>query len=439
MRIRSILVHSLIPLAVAMTALTVSGCARNQAAELAAAPPPPEVRVARVITRSVTDSETFTGRFEAVDHVNIRPRVTGYISSVNFADGSVVRQGQVLFVIDPRPYQALYQQAAAKLAQARSRLALAQSDRTRAVKLYAARAISREELDTRDASATQAVADVASARAALDQAALNLSFTRVKAPISGRVSRAIVTAGNLVTSGQTLLTTIVSLDPIYVSFDADEQAYLKFEQHAQTAGRGAERGAVSHTTDSARGVGNAVYVGLEDESGYPHEGHLVFMDNALDPGTGTIRARALLPNPTGTFVPGLFARVKLIGNHRYQAVLVSDSAIGTDQAVRYVLVVDPTDHIQYRPVELGPVVDGLRVVRSGLRRGDTIVVDGLMRVHAGMQVTPQLVAMGNRDATYGAMLAATAAGRTHAETPAAKTVPERIAEAGRRHAAGMSR
>jgi len=440
-RIRSILVHSLIPLAVAMTALTVSGCSRDQAAERAAAPPPPQVRVARVITRSVTDSQTFTGRFEAVDHVNIRPRVTGYISSVNFTDGSVVRRGQVLFVIDPRPYQAVYQQAAAQLAQARSRLALAQSDRTRAVKLFAAHAISREELDTRDANATQAAADVESARAALDQAALNLSFTRVKAPISGRVSRAIVTAGNLVTSGQTLLTTVVSLDPIYVSFDADEQAYLKFEQHAPAAG--AEQRAASRAPAAARGLGNAVYVGLEDESGYPHEGHLVFMDNALDPGTGTIRARALLANPTGTFVPGLFARVKLVGNHRYQAVLVSDSAIGTDQTVRYVLVVDPTDHIQYRPVELGPIVDGLRVVRSGLHRGDTVVVDGLMRVHPGMQVTPQLVAMGNRDATYDAMLAATAADRTVATTPAAAQgaghAIARVADAARHNAKGMSR
>lgn len=388
--------------AVAAAALTLSGCSSDQAAARTAPPPPPQVPVARVVARTVTDAETFTGRLEAVDHVDVRPRVTGYISSVSFTDGSMVKKGQVLFVIDPRPYRATYQHAAAQLDQARSQLSLARSEQARAVKLFAARAISREEFDTRSANATQAGADVEAAKAALDDAALNLSFTRVTAPITGRVSRAIVTAGNLVTSGETLLTTVVSLDPIYVTFDADEQAYLKFERYARID-RHKDVPGSAHAVPGH--LGNPVFVGLEDENGYPHQGQLIFMDNALDPGTGTIHARALMANPNGTFVPGLFARVRLIGNERYDAVLVNDSAIGTDQTVRFVLVVDPSNHLQYRPVELGPIVDGLRVVRGGLHAGDTVVVDGLMRVHPGMQVNPQLVAMGDHDQAHAAMVA----------------------------------
>ena len=409
MRNRTTVFSSLLAIAITAAAagLALSGCSQDQAAERAAPQPPPQVPVARVIERTITDSETFTGRFSAVHHVNVRPRVTGYISSVNFTDGSMVKKGQVLFVIDPRPYQAIYQEAAAQLDQARSRLALAKSDRARAIKLFAAHAVSREELDTRDANATQAEADVEAARAALDQAALNLSFTRVTSPITGRVGRAIVTAGNLVTSGQTLLTSVVSLNPIYVTFNADEHAYLKFEKYAHNGSAGAVSSSEGRTAPD--GLGNAVYVGLEDEKGYPHQGRLVFLNNALDSGTGTIRARALLANPDDVFVPGLFARVKLIGNERYKAVLVNDSAIGTDQTVRYVLLVGKNDRIVYRPVELGPIVHGLRVVRSGLSPGDTIVVNGLMRVRPGMQVTPQLVAMGDDDETYSVMMAQNAA------------------------------
>jgi RND family efflux transporter MFP subunit len=395
---------SLIPLAAAAIAavLAVSGCSRDAAAEHAAAPPPaPQVTVARVISRTITDSETFSGRFSAVNHVDVRPRVSGYISSVNFVDGTIVQKGQVLFVIDPRPYEAEYQRAEADLAQARAQAALAKAEQTRAVNLLAAHAISKDEFDTRTANARQSAANVEAAKAALDSAALNLTFTRVTAPITGRVSRAIVTTGNLVTNGQTLLTTVVSLNPIYVEFNADEQAYLAFEKHATDGRRDAppNKGAGQHT------LGNAVYVGLADENGYPHEGHLVFMDNSLDSQTGTIYARALLANPDGHFVPGLFARVKLIGNDHYQAVLVNDSAIGTDQTMRYVLLLGADNKVEYRPVELGPVVDGLRVVRSGLKPGDTIVVNGLMRVRPGMQVSPQLIAMGEHRGTDGTMVA----------------------------------
>ena len=433
MRNRSIAFASLAPLTAAAlaTVLTLSGCAGDASAQHAAVPPPaPQVTVARVISRTVTDSETFSGRFDAVNHVDIRPRVSGYISSVNFTDGTVVQKGQVLFVIDPRPYEAAYQQAAADLDQARAQAALAKDEQIRAVNLFAAHAISKDEFDTRTANERQSAANVEAAKAAADAAALNLTFTRVTAPITGRVSRAIVTTGNLVANGETLLTTVVSLNPIYVEFNADEQAYLTFEKYAGNDGRAAPKpratgqdaragwpaardghwdgnNAPAGTSGSAGSdsLGNAVYVGLADENGYPHAGHLVFMDNSLDSQTGTIYARALLSNPDGHFVPGLFARVKLIGNDHYAAVLINDSAIGTDQTMRYVLLVHSDNKVEYRPVQLGPLVDGLRVVRSGLKPGDTIVVNGLMRVRPGMQVNPQLIAMGERHGTDGAMVA----------------------------------
>ena len=404
--------------------LTLSGCSSEAAAEHAAVPPPaPQVTVARVISRTVTDSESFSGRFSAVDHVDVRPRVSGYISSVNFVDGRVVHKGEVLFVIDPRPYQADYQRAEADLDQARAQAALAKAEQTRAVNLLAAHAISKDEFDTRTANARQSAANVEAAKAAVDSAQLNLTFTRVTAPITGRVSRAIVTTGNLVTNGQTLLTTVVSLDPIYVEFNADEQAYLTFQKYA---GNDGHKDVPAGTTSSTRArtrptpdaLGNAVYVGLADENGYPHEGRLVFMDNSLDSQTGTIYSRALLANPDGRFVPGLFARVKLIGNDHYPAVLVNDSAIGTDQTMRYVLLVGTDNKVEYRPVELGPLVDGLRVVRSGLKPGDTIVVNGLMRVRPGMQVSPQLIAMGERHHGDGTMVAQNA---THDTDSASET------------------
>ncbi|HTC15945.1 MAG TPA: efflux RND transporter periplasmic adaptor subunit [Steroidobacteraceae bacterium] len=371
--------HSYRLLVAAVLAALLIGCARNEAAQ----PQPallPQVTVAAAVSRKVAEFDEFTGRFEAVDRVEVRPRVSGYISSVNFKDGGEVKKGDVLFVIDPRPYAAERDKAQAQLAQARSQLVLAKSERERAGKLLGEHAISQEEYDTRTAGREQAQANVAAAQAALDAAALNVEFTRVTAPISGRISRALVTSGNFVANGQTLLTTLVSLDPIYVSFDGDEQVYLKYSKQAQ-AGQ----------TDAAR---SPVRVGLADESDYPHQGVMVFVDNALDPATGTIRSRALLDNHERLFTPGLFARIKLMGAREYQAVLINDSAVGTDQSVRYVLVIGGDNRVLYRPVKLGPVIDGLRVVDSGLAAGETIVVNGLQRVRPGAQVAPQRVAMG---------------------------------------------
>jgi RND family efflux transporter MFP subunit len=362
-------------MAAAAAFAVLAGCARNEAAQSPVAALP-QVTVSNALTRRVTEFDEVTGRFEAVERVEVRPRVSGYISSVNFTDGTEVKKGDVLFVIDPRPYVAERDRARAQLAQARSQLSLAKSEHERAVKLLGQHAISQEELDTRVAGDEQAQANLAAAQAALDAAALNVEFTRVTAPIAGRIGRALVTSGNFVANGQTPLTTLVSLDPIYVSFDGDEQGYLKLV-HART-----------------RDARSPVLVGLADENGYPHAGTLVFVDNALDPATGTIRGRALLENHDRLFTPGLFARVRLMGSSDYQAVLINDSAIGTDQSVRYVLVVGIDNKVEYRPIKLGPVIDGLRVVQSGLSAGETIVVNGLQRVRPGAQVAPQRVAMG---------------------------------------------
>jgi RND family efflux transporter MFP subunit len=371
--------------AVSAAALLVSACARNVAAQQQAAPVP-QVTVATAILRKVTEFDEFTGRFEAVERVEVRPRVSGYISSVNFTDGNEVKKGDVLFVIDPRPYAAERDKARAQLAQARSQLVLAKSERERATKLLGQHAISQEEFDTRSAGSEQAQANVEAAQAALDAAALNLEFTRVTAPISGRISRALVTSGNFVANGQTLLTTLVSLDPIYVTFDGDEQAYLKYIKQIHVSSHAGSQEA--------------------DERGFPHQGTMAFVDNALDPATGTIHSRALLDNHERLFTPGLFARIRLMDNAQHDAVLVNDSAIGTDQTVRYVLVVGAGNKVEYRPVQLGPVIDGLRVVQSGLSPGEVIVVNGLQRVRPGAQVQAQRVAMGEHGNPDGAALLA---------------------------------
>jgi multidrug efflux system membrane fusion protein len=369
----------------AVVAATLSACGRNEAATNSAAGAPPQVTVAQVISKPVTEFDEFTGRFEAIDRVEIRPRVTGYISSVNFTEGSEVKKGDVLFVIDQRPYAAELKHAQAQLAQAKSALALARSEKARATNLLAQHAISQEEYDTRSSGDEQAEANVQLAESALDTAALNMTYTKVTSPINGRVSRANITLGNLVNTGQTLLTTVVSLDPIYVRFDGDEQAYLRSVKAARDRAAAGSKEAVA-----------PVLVGLADEAGFPHSGVLVFQDNEIDPQTGTIRTRAKLDNHDRAFTPGLFARVRLLGEKKYDALLINDSAVGTDQTVKYVLVVGADNKVEYRPVKLGPVIDGLRVVREGLKENDTIVVNGLQRVRPGSPVTPQNVAMGEQ-------------------------------------------
>jgi RND family efflux transporter MFP subunit len=370
-------------LALPLVAFGLAACARNEAAETP--PAPPAIRASKVISKSISEYDEFTGRFEAVERVEVRPRVSGYVTAAQFQQGHEVKKGDILYVIDPRPYQATLKHAQAELARARTQLALAESEHTRAGKLVAERAISQEEFDARTSGNEQAAANLEAAKAAVESAALDLSFTEVRSPISGLVGRAEITAGNLVSAGQTLLTTVVSIDPIYVSFDGDEQVYLK--------NVGLElRGELK----SNRTGNNPLWVGLSDEQGHPHEGHMVFLDNELDPNTGTIHARGLFANKDRRFTPGMFARVKVIGSGQYDALLINDSAIGTDQSVKFVLKVGAENKVEYAPVKLGPLVDGLRVVREGLKADDVILVKGLQQVRPGMPVSPQLVAMGEQ-------------------------------------------
>jgi RND family efflux transporter MFP subunit len=341
--------------------------------------PPAEVTVAPALGRQVTDWDEFSGHFEPVDAVEIRPRVSGFVQRVAFTEGAIVRRGEPLFYIDARPYEADVARAEAELERARTRAQLALGEHERAQRLVATQAISREELDARSSSQAEGDAAVRAAAAALVTAKLNLEWTTVRAPITGRVSRAAVTPGNLVQAGPpsaTLLTTIVSLDPIYVYFDSDEQAYLKYV--------GAMRGRSSELP---------VYVGLTNESGFPHKGKLDFVDNRLDAGAGTIRIRAVIQNPTQLFVPGLFARVRLVGTEQHAVTLIQDQAIGTDQDRKFVLILKPDSSVEYRPVQIGRLVDGLRVVNSGLRPGEDIVINGLLRVRPGMKVLAKRATM----------------------------------------------
>jgi RND family efflux transporter MFP subunit len=354
-----------------------------EAAQAAAAhgPVAPQVSVARVLERQITNYQEFTGRIEAVERVELRPRVSGYIESVAFREGAEVKKGDVLIVIDPRPYDAALKRALAELARAESASRQAQSERERAVKLLALRALSQEEFDARTAGSEKSSADVQAAQAAVDAAQLDLEFTRVRAPISGVVGQAEITAGNFVSSGASVLTRLVSIDPVYVSFDGDEAAYLRQEQRAREQGAGKARQPQS------------VEIGLANEEGYPHAGVMVFTDNQLDPATGTIRARARLSNRDRLFTPGLFARLRLGEGASHPAVLIEDSAVGTDQTRRFVYVVKADNTLEYREVELGALHEGLRVVRSGLAAGEHIVVKGLQRVRPGATVAPQEIAM----------------------------------------------
>jgi RND family efflux transporter MFP subunit len=368
----------------------------------------PQVSVAEALARDVTEWDEFTGRLEAVESVEVRPRVTGYIESVNFNEGSVVRKGDLLFVIDPRPYRAELSKAEAELQRAIARSELAATDQTRSEKLLDIKAVSREEYDQRVNASREARASVDAARAAVDAARLNLEFTRITSPIAGRVSKAIVTAGNLVTGGSnaaTLLTTVVSIDPIYVTFEGDEQVYLKYSELARRGDR-----------SSSRDVANPVLMELANEQGFPHRGAMTFVDNQIDPRTGTIRARASFDNKDGYLTPGLFARVKLLGHNSYKAVLVDDRAIGTDQSQKFVFVVDAENKVSYRSVKIGRLTDGLRIVQQGLSPGEIVVVNGLQRVQPGAVVAPERIAMDARENAETEALVAKANAREDGKT-----------------------
>lgn len=365
-----------------LSLLALEGCGKAPPP----APPPPEVTVAKVISKRIKDWDEYTGRFQAVDTVEVRPRASGYIDQVLFHEGQFVKRDDVLVVIDPRPYQADYDRAKAGLELAKSQYELATLEAARVQKLKDSGAVSREELDERLSTLHQQEASVSAAKAALDNAALMLSFTKVRAPIDGRASRAEVTRGNLVTGGNnggTLLTTIVSVDPIYVYFEGDENSYLHYNELARQGER-----------PSSRDARNPVRVGLSNEEGFPHEGYMDFVDNQLDVHTGTIRARAVLANKQGQFTPGMFARVQLLGSGEYDAILIEDRAVGTDQNQSFVLVLGADNKLEYRAIAPGRIVDGLRIVRKGLTANDVVVVSGLQRVRPGMQVKPNMATMG---------------------------------------------
>jgi membrane fusion protein, multidrug efflux system len=369
------------PLALA-SALVLSGC--EQAPQAQAQMPAPKVSVAEVIEQPVNEWDEFTGRLEAPQSVEIRPRVSGYIDRVAFDEGGLVKKGDLLFQIDPRPFQAEVKRLEAQLQQARANQARAANEARRGERLRQSNAISAELADARASAATEAQAQVASIQAELDNARLNLSFTRITSPIDGRVSRAEITLGNLVSAGTSLLTSVVSTEKVYAYFDADERAFLKYTELAREAG-----------TD-ARGA-SPVYLGLSDEDGHPHLGQLDFLDNQVNPRTGTIRGRAVFANQDGRFTPGLYARLKLVGSKPYAATLIKDEAVGTDLGKKYVLVLGEDNTVAYRSIELGPKLEGLRIVRSGLSKGEKIVVNGLQRAMPGATVDPQPVAMADAD------------------------------------------
>ncbi|MFG0382318.1 multidrug efflux RND transporter periplasmic adaptor subunit MexE [Pseudomonas sp. zbq_18] len=365
------------PLALA-AALVLSAC--GKAGETSQNTPAAKVSVAEVIEQPINEWDEFTGRLEAPESVEIRPRVSGYIDKVAFDEGSLVKKGDLLFQIDPRPFQAEVKRLQAQLQQARANSTRAANEARRGERLRQSNAISTELADARSSAATAAQAEVAAIQAQLENAQLNLGFTRITAPIDGRVSRAEITEGNLVNAGESLLTSVVSTDKVYAYFDADERVFLKYVELARQSG------------SDARG-GSPVYLGLSSESGHPHQGQLDFLDNQVNPRTGTIRGRAVFDNSEGLYTPGLYARLKLVGSQTYPAALIKDEAIGTDLGRKFVLVLDKNNAVQYRAIELGPKLEGLRIVRQGLSKGEQIVVNGLQRAMPGAPVDPQRVPM----------------------------------------------
>jgi RND family efflux transporter MFP subunit len=343
-------------------------------------PPAAPVVVSAPLQRDIIDWDEFVGRFEAIQTVEVRPRVSGYVQKVAFSDGDIIKQGQLLFVIDPRPYEAALAQARADLASAEAQAANARVELERSKALLDKGFASKSAYDARVAQARSADANVAAARAQVQSRQLDVSFTRVTSPIAGRVSDHRVDVGNLVSStGEpTLLTTVVSLDPIHFAFTGSEAVYLKY-QRANQAG----------TRTSSRYASNPVDIQLQDETAYNWHGRMDFVDNAMDVGSGTIRGRAVVANPNLLLTPGMYGRMRLLGSGVYHALLIPDSAVAADQSDKIVMLAGPGDTAQPRKVELGPIVDGLRVVRGGLAPGDRVIIEGQQRVRPGMKLAPK--------------------------------------------------
>jgi RND family efflux transporter MFP subunit len=353
------------------------GCRPADAPPAAA---PPAVVVAPPLVMRLSEWDEYTGRFEATDRVDVRARVDGYLDSIHFRDGAIVKPGDLLFVIDPRPYEALLEGARADVVRAQTRVELATTDFARGESLFAIRGISQEEFDRRAQGRKEAEASLIVARAAERVAALNVEFTRVRAPIGGRISQKFVSVGNVISGGQagsTLLTTIVAVDPIQFVFDASESDYLKYNRMNASGER-----------RTSRDTPNPVRIRLLDEPSFTHVGKMDFVDNRVDPATGTIRGRALVPNPGGFLTPGQFGRLQLLGSGEFDALLVPDSAILSDQSRRFVWTLGQDDMPEQRVIEPGNLERGLRIVRAGLQRDDRVVINGMQRVRPGARLAP---------------------------------------------------
>jgi len=363
-----------------------AGCGREPKV---VTPPAPEVSVSQPVSEPVQETLEFTGRISAIDSVEVRARVTGYITKVDFVDGALVNKGDLLFEIDPREYQAAVLRGEGEVARLRAQLARTDSEVARNQALRPSGAASARELERAVADKGAAEGELKAKLAQLELAKLDVEFSRVTAPVAGRASKAQVTAGNLVVVGATggpLLTTIVSLDPLYVNFDADERALIRV-QKATIAQNG------KATPENARALNVPVLVALADETDFPHRGTIDFVDNQVDPSTGTIHVRAVLPNPDRLFTPGIFVRVRLPVGDAKPGLLVNDRAIGTDQDRKYLLVVNDKNVVEYRPVKLGPRQGPLRAISDGVGVGDWVIVNGIQRVRPGVTVTPQKVSM----------------------------------------------
>jgi RND family efflux transporter MFP subunit len=366
--------------AIALLAIALAGCEQKPQAA-AAAPAAFPVTVAQPVKRTVQDWDEFTGRFDAVEEVQVRARVGGFVTNVEFKDGDMVHTGDLLYLIDSRPFEAVAEQANGQLADARAKIELAKRELDRGVTLNESQAVSDQIVDQRRQALQAAHAAEVQAEGVLKAAQLNVEFTHVLAPIAGRVSRHLVSVGNLVqgsdNGASTLLTTIVSLDPIYIYFDMDEATYLKNNKLWFEGKR-----------PSSRDTPNPVQVALTGETKSSHEGHMDFVDNRMDVSTGTLRGRAVVSNHDLSILPGQFGRVRLIGSSPYEALLIPDTAIATDQSRKIVFVVKDDDTVEARPVELGPLDDGLRVIRTGLKAEDRVIIDGIQRARVGAKVSP---------------------------------------------------
>ena len=366
-------------IAVATLPLLVAACGDGGQQQM----PPPDVNVAAVVKKSVTEWDEYSGHVEAIEWAEIRPRVAGHLYAVNYKEGGMVEKGQLLFTIDGREYKAAADAADADATRAAARVDLAEQELKRAEELNSDRAISQGELDQRRMEAAQAKADVLAAQANARRAKLDLGFTYIRAPFKGRAGEAKVKPGNLVTPGETVLTTLASVDPVYVTFTGDERAYLRYQELAREGSRA-----------SSRDTRNPVVIGLANEEGFPHKGEMDFVDNALNPETGSIRARAVVPNPDGIFTPGLFARVRLLGASQKDALLINEQAVLTDQDRRYVYIIGAKNSAERRDVRIGPQVEGLMVVESGLKPGDKVIINGMRKVFfPGQPVNPHVVPM----------------------------------------------